>query len=388
VTGPTKSTAELAQALADRMLSAEDVLKLPAPEWLIGDVLVADSLAVLFGKPGSFKSFLALDLACCVAGGLPWQGRNTLQGPALYMAAEGRSGFSVRLEAWMDSARVHELPDFHLFPDAFPLLDQARLVPAMIEVVRVMRPRMVVIDTLARSMNGGDENSTRDMSVLVDSADKLRQASGACVLLVHHTTKTGGDYRGNSSLEGAADSMLHVTVEEATRVITLSCYKQKESDRFPDVQMYPKEVTIRGGVVTSCVLNVSGALRQVYLNNVNEQAIVSAYLTAPPGQEWRVPELEKVAGLSRATTYRALGSLVKKGFVLQVGTGYSSRYALNPSKAKELSQEISLSQAHGRDFSPPGEPSKAPGETLAETSPETPPKQEPPEEGQMRLECD
>lgn len=368
---------ELAQGLADRLLSAKDVLKMPAPEWLVGDVLVSDSIAVMFGKPGTFKSFLALDLACCVAGGLPWQGREVKRGPALYMAAEGRSGFSIRLEAWMEATRVHELPDFHLLGEAFPLLDSERLVPAMAQLVSTMRPRLIVVDTLARSLQGGDENSSRDMGILLASVDQLRQASGACVLLVHHTTKAGGDYRGSSALEGAADTMLHVSVEETTSTITVGCYKQKEADRFPDLSMYPREIPVRDGTLTSCVVNVSGAVRRSELKSQHEAAIVSAFLNAPPNEEWTVAELEKVVGLARASTYRALKTLEERGIVIQTGSGYRSRYALNPAQRSKMSQEISGSGPTSGNVSTTGEPSKAPRETF--------PRDEPP--GQATLEC-
>jgi DNA replication protein DnaC len=38
--------------------------------WLVHDYLEQSALAVLFGPPGKGKSFLALDLACCVATGI------------------------------------------------------------------------------------------------------------------------------------------------------------------------------------------------------------------------------------------------------------------------------------------------------------------------------
>jgi hypothetical protein len=38
------------------------------------------------------------------------------------------------------------------------------------------RPALVVFDTLARSMVGGDENSARDMGQLIDGAEHVRQA--------------------------------------------------------------------------------------------------------------------------------------------------------------------------------------------------------------------
>jgi hypothetical protein len=41
-------------------------------EWLIKQFLPLQGLAAIFGKPGSFKSFVALHIALCIASGRPW----------------------------------------------------------------------------------------------------------------------------------------------------------------------------------------------------------------------------------------------------------------------------------------------------------------------------
>jgi Mrp family chromosome partitioning ATPase len=43
-----------------RLLSEDEVENLPAPEWLIEGLIGANGIAVVYGKPGEGKSFLAL----------------------------------------------------------------------------------------------------------------------------------------------------------------------------------------------------------------------------------------------------------------------------------------------------------------------------------------
>ena len=65
-----------------------------------------DDLVVLFGASGTFKSFLAIDMALHIAHGLPWLGRKTAAGSVVYVAAEGAGGLRKRLAAY---ARHHSI---------------------------------------------------------------------------------------------------------------------------------------------------------------------------------------------------------------------------------------------------------------------------------------
>ena len=70
---------------------------------------------------------------------------------------------------------------------------------------------LIFIDTFARSMPGGDENSAKDVGVVVDALDVVRQASGAAVFALHHSTKEGSSARGLSAYLGACDTELEVS---------------------------------------------------------------------------------------------------------------------------------------------------------------------------------
>lgn len=69
--------------LADALLSRSDLLKLPDPEPLIDGTLDQGTVALLYGKWGTLKSFIAYDWAASIATGRPWQGRPTEQRNAL-----------------------------------------------------------------------------------------------------------------------------------------------------------------------------------------------------------------------------------------------------------------------------------------------------------------
>jgi hypothetical protein len=86
--------------------------------------------------------------------------------------------------------------------------------------------RLVVIDTLARAMAGGNENSSEDMGLAVKSIDAVKNASGAHVGIVHHSGKNEAmGARGHSSLRAAVDTEVELFRPENENVTTV-CVKK------------------------------------------------------------------------------------------------------------------------------------------------------------------
>lgn len=215
------------ELLRSRLLTADDMEKMPPPEPLVDGLLYANTVATTFGRPGTAKSFLALTMAFAVVTGEPWFGRKVKQGPVLYIAAEGAAGLGQRQRAWRERCGYPDMPDMYWLPCPVNLLD-AEWAGALVLLVDELGPVFIVIDTLGRVMPGGDENGSRDMSRLVGVADRLRSASGACVNLVHHTPREGNTPRGHSSLEGATDTQLYLE-RTGSRRFTLTNTKQKDA---------------------------------------------------------------------------------------------------------------------------------------------------------------
>ena len=150
-------------------------LKINPPKWIVEDYLEENSLSVIFGDPGSGKTFIALSLAASVANGRPWYNQSVKQGSVFYIAGEGYSGISRRLAAW---SKYHECPLDHapLFISERPaqFLDRANaiLVAETINELAAKHgpPKLVVIDTLARNFGNGNENQTEDMSAFIQSS--------------------------------------------------------------------------------------------------------------------------------------------------------------------------------------------------------------------------
>lgn len=216
------------QALLDKMLTADEMTLLPAPEPLVWELLDRDSLAALVGAPGSFKSFVALDIAAHVARGLPWRGRKTFQGPVIYIAAEGARGMTMRIRAWQE--RHGAMGDGIRF---LPLPVQIRDVVAwqtLVEVCRAVQPVLVVVDTQAMVSVGIEENSNTDMGVAIDAFKRVQRATKACVLVVHHLTKDGASTRGAGAQDGAQDTRLRVDRIKPRSSLKVRLLDEKQKD--------------------------------------------------------------------------------------------------------------------------------------------------------------
>lgn len=222
-----------------RFLSVDDLTHMPKPVWLIEGLFEANSLVMVAGPPKSYKSFMALDWMMCMATGRKWCGRVTVPAKVLYVLGEGKASLLKRIQAWTNF--------FEITPEEVGKLKQnfrvSFEVPQMAMKASVDNllatlsqegfcPSVIVVDTLARSFVGMDENSQKDAGVWVESADRLRQL-GYTVIFLHHTAKNtdfGHRYRGSSAFMGAVDTAMVMYNEGGRARTVLKVTDQKDHD--------------------------------------------------------------------------------------------------------------------------------------------------------------
>lgn len=216
-----------------RAYTPKELKARPPRKWLVEGFIPEGGEVCFFGPPASGKSFAALDLALCVALGRAWHGKKVQQGGVIYIAAEGGGGQRQRLDAYekQHGIKLDDAP-FFLVDDSINLME-ADDVQAVVDLAQSIAPAplLVVVDTLAHSMSGGDENSTKDMTQAMAGVKRIASATGASVMLIHHTGKAADKgARGSSALLGAMDTMLEISRagESAQRTITLK--KSRDSE--------------------------------------------------------------------------------------------------------------------------------------------------------------
>jgi hypothetical protein len=244
---------------------------LDAP-YIIRNVIGPGELAVIYGAPKSGKTFLATDLALRVAVGLPWFGHRVHEGTVIYVASEMGARVNRRMYAWIKK-HGYDHDEIHLgiIPKVVNLLDKDDLVDLFKTVAKLKKegdtPVLVIIDTLARSMSGGDENTAQHMGMAISVTDKLRDRFNTATALIHHAGKDPGKgTRGSSSLLGAVDTAIYVDADDAgNHRVKIEWSRDGESGQEYSFRLPIFELgqNSEGDTVTTCVLEQSEATPKV-----------------------------------------------------------------------------------------------------------------------------
>jgi DNA-binding MarR family transcriptional regulator len=316
--------------MVDRLLTLRQLADLPPPKPLIEGVLDLDNVGLLYGRRGSYKSFMALDMGLSVAAGIPWHGRDTTPGVVVYVAAEGVSGVYQRVEAWKATYPSADPGDrFLILPEVVNLLSPSA-AGEFAELCKQVGASFVILDTLARCLVGGDENSSRDMGIAVETLDTVRRRTGAHVMPVHHSGKdrTQGA-RGSSALEAAADTVLELLTKDGT--VTLNTTKQKNRPEGDPLKFVPQSalssVVLRLGTGRSTGSGLKFSPAEVEALAALDEAAGDQGLTMTAWQT-----VARDSGVSDSTVIRARKRAEEAGYIraTEHGTERSPRWALTP----------------------------------------------------------
>lgn len=305
----------------EQYLTRNQLEALPAPSPLVRGVLPRHSYGILRGRDHSLKSFTAVDWACCLATGKPWQDHDVAQVPVLYIAGEGAHGIRGRIDAW-EYAWGRTVDDRMLTVrrTALNLHQPGPAFDHLLERLAEHRYGLVIVDTLRRVSGAADGNGS-EMGLVVDNLDRIKQATDdGSVLAIAHTDKGDHDTRGYSGIEDDADFVWAAKRDQD--YLTLELTKMKDG---PDGH--------RIHLVTQRTLNsltLSGIDGPAAVSTTENQTRILDALRIMP-DEVTGPDLMSTAGFTtgqKATFYRALKDLIEAGHVSPIKHGRAKYYSL------------------------------------------------------------
>jgi len=286
-------------------------------------LLTEGGASVVYGPSNCGKSFWILDLAVAVANGTPFRdGLETDKGAVVYCALEGSYGIRNRIEALKRAGRIQpETPLFFCFAPV-SLLEAGHAVRLSESIKQAAAEsdlpcRLVILDTLARAMAGGDENKGQDMTFAVSMIDAIREATGAHVALVHHCGKDEAKgARGHSSLRAAVDTEIEVTRPEGETVSTVRVTKQRDLSIGEPMPFTLKQVELgtdrRGNPITSCIVNhedsIMATARKTGRPPAASDEELLSLLPAVATSTWQKAASDEL-GVSKSAFHRALKRL-------------------------------------------------------------------------------
>ena len=187
-------------------------------EWLIEKVIPKKSFVALYGPPGSYKSFIALDIAEAVATGRTWMGNEIkTPGAVLYICGEGHGGIGARIRACKIHNNTQQGAEIYVIRHQLNLRSSEEdFNLLMLSIQQLINETgvefsLLQIDTLARAFGGGNENDSQDMGAFITNIGRVQRMLDCAIMILHHSGKdaTRG-LRGHSSLLGAVDTQLEL----------------------------------------------------------------------------------------------------------------------------------------------------------------------------------
>lgn len=299
--------------------------EIPKPRSLLGaSVLVERGFAVLYGKPGNGKSWVALQAALAWARGEPWFGLPT--------APEGLKVGLVQLELGKHSTQLRLRT---LGAGTHPRDDGLRVVcrqdlPGAVDLcqpehmeelrhwVREDRLDVLILDAFSRA-HTASENKSEELGPVLAALDALRHDTGCALMLVHHERKSTGSgpdddmdaLRGHSRLQ--SDPTLHMRLKKVGGLRCLVFVKVTEGAE-PAAVWFRLREDGRPEVVTPPEAKADGNRERVL------QAVLSAFHPVSRG------ELAAALDLDRATVTRHLRALTEARSVERFGDNRTTRY--------------------------------------------------------------
>jgi hypothetical protein len=340
--GSAENIEELFNTHKFKTISFENLLKLDMKiDWIVQDYLEVNGLCQMFGAPGSGKSFFALDMAYCIASGIDFFGKKVKKTNVLFIAGEGFTGLKKRAKALHDKYSA-EVGDIVFSMQAAELLNENSCIDVADRIKNnVGGFGAVFIDTLNRNMGGGDESSTKDMTLFISNIDKYIRSLGCAVYIVHHSGLNDADRgRGSSALYGALSTEIKISKVKEGTALTALCTKQKEAESQWKQEFNLLPVVIghdesTGDAIYSCVLNmieqgkdnglkqreqaVFDALREACIMEGMDMDIHEIPIVAIEEEMWRKYAYKRLEGKNQRREFRAAKeSLLEKSIVLEV----------------------------------------------------------------------
>jgi hypothetical protein len=230
-----------------KVMFEQELIDQPQIRYIVEDFLPEDTTIVGWGESQACKSFVFLDVALSLTHGVRWHGLKTHSCAVAYIAAEGARGIGKRVRGWKQQHKIdHATSPFALIPSAVNILkvdDVKKLIWQLKKLQKEHNVKLglVVIDTLAKCMVGGDENAAKDMGLAVSHTDLIREElGGISVVSVHHCGKdlTKGP-RGSYSLFAGVNTSIFIErhKSDGEDFITVALDKQKDDESDLDIKL-------------------------------------------------------------------------------------------------------------------------------------------------------
>lgn len=220
--------------IRNKLITVEELLNRESDEkigWLIGGLIPENSMVMLSGAPGHFKTWFGLFLAKAVSSGTQFLGRETKKVPVIYVDRENpRNLLRARLFK-LNRCSPGDLKFWLRECDPPYLKRNGEYLKLAIQ-----NPGSLLIFDSFRRFHQADENDSKEMARTMGPLIELVK-QGATVLFLHHRGKSEiNQYRGSSDILAVVD--IAFTLEKVKRefgqrnLLKFECIKNRFIEDF------------------------------------------------------------------------------------------------------------------------------------------------------------
>lgn len=181
----------------------------PTDFWLIEDFWENGSVGIIGAPSKSFKSTFALNLACAVATGKPFDGREVKQGSVLII--QGENNLS------MEQNKIYAITGSTTPPPIYFVEDNITMehIYKLENDMRELEIKLLIIDPMYLLFGNGDINRHQDIVSRLETLSRISKNIGCAIMLIHHSRKLErgakiqtADMYGSAFIEGWYESMI------------------------------------------------------------------------------------------------------------------------------------------------------------------------------------
>lgn len=179
-------------------------------EWLIRGIWPSEGVGIIAAEPKSGKTWLALELAVCVASGAACLGEFPVETPSTVLFFNGEDSERIQKDRLANIMRAKGLNYSDLAKLKIIRADSLRLdivedLNSLRAIVETNEPKLVILDPFVR-LHRINENNSAEVAELLGRLRDIQKDFNTAIILVHHQTKAGGkNTRGGTRMRGSSE---------------------------------------------------------------------------------------------------------------------------------------------------------------------------------------
>jgi DNA primase len=291
-------------------ISGNELLAMPKPEveWVLDGIIDACHLGLVLGKPKDGKTYFTFNLAVHVSRGTPFLGRETTQGPVLYLALDQDEVQKYMRMMGGDFSNI----EFHYG------MAPTDAVGKLIKKIEEKSPRLVVVDILQKLVRMKDEKAYAEAITKLEPLSDVASRFRCSIVLNHHSPKQ------EREIVDAALGTTGYIASVGTAILIKKDHNERRS--FYTLQREHKlgEKDIKGQVIDlaedGITLIHGGTILDVQTQETKDQ-ILKVLANLPEGQTLTASEIVSSVKRDRNFVIKCLDQLEQEFKIRKSGHG-------------------------------------------------------------------